>query len=176
MTKQQLEEISKEICALNVGVWDKADIGEGLVRLLDGLCALRIAVRLKRNANRNMFDCMCENRMHREPDFAKDYKQYIRYSTEERFADLLLAVLYLAAAKEMNFDALQPEFKRKFREFTFSNNCFAFSKLVMSVLPIKKRVIMMTGFVISWAKSEDVDLDFYVKERIKYLKLNKKED
>ena len=46
----------------------------------------------------------------------------------------------------------------------------------MSVVPIRKRVIMMTAFIISWAKSEDVDLEYYVNERIKYMKSNKKED
>jgi len=46
----------------------------------------------------------------------------------------------------------------KIPKFTFNNNCFSFAKLVMSVVPIRKRVIMMMGFIISWAKAENVDL------------------
>lgn len=177
MTKQQLEELSKEIHVLNADKWNKADIGEGLVRLLDYLTALRIAVKLRRIADRGSYEHFNNERsLFKKPNPARNYKQYIRCSTEERFADLMLGVLDLAAAKEMNFEALEPEFKRNFTEFTFNNNCFSFAKLVMSVVPIKKRVIMMTGFIISWAKSEDVDLEYYVNERIKYMKSNKKED
>ena len=177
MTKQRLEELSKEIHALNAEKWNKADIGEGLVRLLDYLTALRIAVKLKRIADRCSYESSNKERsLFRKSSSVKNYRQYIRLSTEERFADLMLGVLDLAAAKEMNFDALEHEFKRNFTEFTFNNNCFSFAKLVMSVVPIKKSVIMMTGFVISWAKSEDVDLEYYINEKIKYMKSNKNED
>lgn len=171
MTKEQLEEISKEIHDLNTGMWNKADIGEGLVRLLDKLTALRMAVHGRKVADRGNYEALNVKRgLFKKPDTVKNYRKYIRSSTEEGFADILLAIADLAAAKEMNFDALQPEFKRKFDEFTFNNNCFSFAKLVMSVVPIRKRVIMMMGFIISWAKAENVDLEFYVKERISYIK------
>jgi len=151
MTKEQLEEISKEIHDLNTGMWNKADIGEGLVRLLDKLTALRMAVHGRKVADRGNYEALnVKSGLFKKPDTVKNYR--------------------LAAAKEMNFDALQPEFKRKFDEFTFNNNCFSFAKLVMSVVPIRKRMIMMMGFIISWAKAENVDLEFYVKERISYIK------
>lgn len=171
MTKEQLESISKEIHALNAGVWNKADIGEGLVRLLDFLCALRMSVHGRRIADRGSYEIFNEKKgLFSKPSKVKNYRLYIRSTMEEGFADLLLAVADLAAAKEMNFDALQPEFKRNFSEFTFNNNCFSFAKLVMSVVPIRKRVIMMMGFIISWANAENIDLEFYVKERISYIK------
>jgi hypothetical protein len=176
MTKERLEELSKQIHALNADVWDKSDIGEGLVRLLDYLCALRIAVRLRKVADRGTYEYMNNSRsLFKKPNVIKNYRLYIRCTTEERFADLLLAALDLAAAKEMNFEALQPEFKRNFSEFTFKANCFSFAKIVMSVVPIKKRVLMIVGFIISWAKSEDVDLEYYATERINYMS-NKNKD
>lgn len=171
MTKERLEEISKEIHAINAGMWNKADIGEGLVRLLDKLCALRMAVHGRKVADRGSYEAYNEKKgLFSKPNVVRNYRQYIRCSTEEGFADLMLAVADLAAAKEMNFDALQPEFHRKFDEFTFNNNSFSFAKLVMSVVPIRKRIIMMAGFIISWAKAENVDLDFYVKEKLNYIK------
>ena len=171
MNKERLEEISKEIHALNMGMWNKADIGEGLVRLLDKLTALRISFHGRKVADRGSYEEFNARRsLFKKPDVVKNYRQYIRCSAEEGFADILLAVADLAAAKEMNFDALQPEFHRKFEEFTFNNNCFSFAKLVMSVVPIRKRVIMMMGFVISWAKAENVDLEYYVNERLNYIK------
>ena len=174
MTKEQLEIISKEIHALNEGIWDKSDIGEGLVRLLDYLCVLRLSVHGRKIADRGSYETYnAKHGLFKKPNVVQNYRSYIRCTTEEGFADLLLAVADLAAAKEMNFDALQPEFKRKFDEFTFNNNCFSFSKIVMSVVPIRKRIIMMMGFIISWAKAENVDLEYYVKERINYYKLTK---
>ena len=171
MTKEQLENISKEIHALNAGVWNKSDIGEGLVRLLDYLCALRISVHGRKIADRGSYEALNGKKgLFKKPNQVQNYRLYIRNTTEEGFADLLLAVADLAAAKEMNFDALQPVFKRNFGEFTFNIHCFSFAKLVMSVVPIRKRVIMMTGFIISWAKSENIDLEFYVRERLNYIK------
>ena len=98
------------------------------------------------------------------------FKESIKDTVEDEFADVVIRLCDLAGAEGIEFDKLMPlRYIRDFEKFSFSENAFALCKgLCKEAIAIEKRIAFAVHYVIGWSKSLGIDIFFFIEEKMKY--------
>lgn len=98
------------------------------------------------------------------------FREYLKDSVEDEFADIAIRLFDLAGALGVDFDKMQPcRYYRAFDKFSFTENAFALCKgLSRDVIGIEKRIQFGIEYVNKWAESLNVDLAWHIEQKMKY--------
>ena len=104
------------------------------------------------------------------PTVLGDYEIHIKGTVEDEIADIAIRLADLAGALGIDFDKLRPcNYHRAFEKFTFTENAFALIKgLCRDKIAISKRILFGLDYVFNWAKSLNIDLWFFIEQKMKY--------
>lgn len=97
-------------------------------------------------------------------------RPFIKDTLEDEMADVAIRLGDLAGALGVDFDKMNPcKYHRAFDKFTFTENAFALTKgLCRDIIGIEKRIQFGLEYVTKWAKSINIDLDWFIDEKMKY--------
>lgn len=107
----------------------------------------------------------------------KQRKRYLKYTdcVEFELADIVIRCLDLAGLREINIDIpkllsesnFAVTFCMSFTEFCHSLCCW----LLALNVPLKERIIQVLERIFLYCKSKDIDLDFFIRTKMKYNRL-----
>lgn len=105
-----------------------------------------------------------------EPMVLGDYEVHIKGSIEDEMADIAIRLADLAGALGLDFDKMNRcKYHRAFDKFTFTENAFALTKgLSRSNISIERRILFGLDYVFNWAESMNIDLWFFIEQKMKY--------
>ena len=94
----------------------------------------------------------------------------IKGSLEDEMADIAIRLADLAGALGIDFDKMNIcKYHRAFDRFTFTENAFALTKgLSRSNISIERRILFGLDYVFNWAESMNIDLWFFIEQKMKY--------
>ena len=98
------------------------------------------------------------------------YETNIKGSLEDEMADIAIRLADLAGALGIDFDKMNIcKYHRAFDKFTFTENAFALTKgLSRSNISIERRILFGLDYVFNWAESMNIDLWFFIEQKMKY--------
>lgn len=98
------------------------------------------------------------------------FRENIKDSFEDEFADVAIRLLDLAGALGVDFDKMKPcRYYRAYNKFSFTENAFGLVKgLSRDVISIEKRIQFGLVYVTNWAHSLGVDLAWYIEQKMMY--------
>lgn len=107
--------------------------------------------------------------------FREDFKAYIKNTVEDELADIVIRCLDLAGLREINIDIpkllsesnFAVTFCMSFTEFCHSLCCW----LLALNVSLKERIIQVLERIFLYCKSKDIDLDFFIRTKMKYNRL-----
>lgn len=107
----------------------------------------------------------------------KQRKRYLKYTdcVEFELADIVIRCLDLAGLREISIDVpkrlyesnMAVAFCMSFTEFCHSLCCW----LLALNVPLKERIIQVLERIFLYCKSKDIDLDFFIRTKMKYNRL-----
>lgn len=98
------------------------------------------------------------------------YKKYLNGTIEDEMADIAIRLADPAGALGIDFDKMNLcKYHRAFDKFTFTENAFALTKgLSRSNISIERRILFGLDYVFNWAESLNIDLWFFIEQKMKY--------
>lgn len=99
----------------------------------------------------------------------RSFSAFIKDTVEDEMADVVICLCGLAGALNMHFeetDVCIDDYP--FQKFTFVESAYALTKGLCSHLEIEDRIRLGVEFVTKWAEYMGVDLEWHIKERMKY--------
>ncbi|WP_373729989.1 hypothetical protein [Bacteroides heparinolyticus] len=105
----------------------------------------------------------------RDDWFLKIFRN-LKGSLEDEIADIAIRLADLAGALGLDFDKMKPcNYHRAFDKFSFTENAFALTKwLSCDKIDIERRILFGLDYVFSWAESLNIDLWFFIEQKMKY--------
>lgn len=102
--------------------------------------------------------------------FDTAFTEHIKNTVQDEMADVAIRLLDLAGKLGMDFTMLSPmRYHRAFDKFTFTENAFALTKgLCRENINIFKRIQFGLHFVTKWAKNRGIDLDWHIKQKMRF--------
>ena len=102
--------------------------------------------------------------------FETFFEDYIKDTIEDEFADTFIRLCDLAGELEVDFDKMNPcRYHRAFDRFSMTENAFGLVKgLSKGNISIHKRIQFGLDYITNWAKSEDINLEWHVRHKMKY--------
>lgn len=102
--------------------------------------------------------------------FVSVFNNVIKSSIEDEMADIAIRLADLAGALGIDFDKMNLcKYHRAFDKFTFTENAFALTKgLSRSNISIERRILFGLDYVFNWAESLNIDLWFFIEQKMKY--------
>ena len=100
-------------------------------------------------------------------DFEVTYRDYIKGSIEEEFADIVIRLLDFINEKyynSMDWDCYYYGAKA-FKEYSFTQNAY---RLLASLKADTEHLLDALYFMYSWAGLYDIDLDFHIEMKMRY--------
>ena len=106
----------------------------------------------------------------REYGFEHCFKNYVKDTVEDEFADIAIRLFDLAGALGVDFDKMHPcGYFRAFDKFDFAENAFALCKgLARDVIGIEKRILFGLDFVRGWSKMLGIPLQEHIRLKMVY--------
>lgn len=103
-----------------------------------------------------------------QPNFV--YERHLKGSIEDEMADIAIRIADLVGELGRNFDKMNfGVYDREFDQFTFAENAYALtSMLCYSHFSFEKRIFLALDYVFNWAKSMNIDLWFFVEQKMNY--------
>lgn len=100
------------------------------------------------------------------------FERFIKNTKEDEMADIAIRLFDLAEHLGIDFDKMHPcRYHRAFDHFRFTDNAFALCKgLGREIIGVEKRILFGLDFVRGWAETLNIDLPFFIREKIKYNK------
>lgn len=107
--------------------------------------------------------------------FRLSFGQNIKNTVEEELADIVIRCLDLAGLREISIDVpkllsgsnMAVTFCMSFTEFCHSLCCW----LLALHVPLQERIIQVLDRIFLYCKSKDIDLDFFIRTKMKYNRL-----
>lgn len=98
------------------------------------------------------------------------YAQHIRGTFEDHFADTAICLLDLAGYLKMDFTKSPScEFCHNFGQNSFEVNTYIFANsLIDRKTSFDKRILFALTYLFSWADALNIDLRFFVNEKVLY--------
>ena len=98
------------------------------------------------------------------------FTSFIKDTLEDEMADVAIRLGDLAGALGVDFDKMNPcKYHRAFDKFTFTENAFALTKgLCRDIIGIEKRIQFGLDFVTKWAQELNIELAFFVAQKMRY--------
>ena len=98
------------------------------------------------------------------------FEQFIKDTIEDEFADTFIRLCDLAGELEVDFDKMNPcRYHRAFDRFTMTENAFGLVKgLSKGNISIHKRIQFGLDYIVNWAKYENINLEWYVRQKMQY--------
>lgn len=98
------------------------------------------------------------------------HAMYLKETIEDEMADIAIRLADLAGALGIDFDKMNIcKYHRAFDKFTFTENAFALTKgLSRSNISIERRILFGLDYVFNWAGSMNIDLWFFIEQKMKY--------
>ena len=99
----------------------------------------------------------------------RSFSAFIKDTVEGEMANVIIRLCDLAGALNMHFkedDICIDDYP--FQKFTFVESAYALTKGLCSHLEIEDRIRLGVEFVTKWAEYMGVDLEWHIKERMKY--------
>lgn len=98
------------------------------------------------------------------------FEQFIKDTVEDEFADTFIMLCDLAGELEVDFDKMNPcRYHRAFDRFTMTENAFGLVKgLSKGNISIHKRIQFGLDYIVNWAKYENINLEWYVRQKMQY--------
>lgn len=99
----------------------------------------------------------------------RSFSAFIKDTVEDEMANVIIRLCDLAGALNMHFkedDICIDDYP--FQKFTFVESAYALTKGLCSHLEIEDRIRLGVEFVTKWAEYMGVDLEWHIKERMKY--------
>ena len=149
--------------SLKHGWWEKHLSNEHCLMLVIMEVAESVeADRERRNADTKAFNLM--------PNKQIGFEKCIKNCVEDKLADVAIRLFDLAGALGLDFDKMNPcRYHRAFDRFTFTENAFALCKgLGRDTIAVEKRILFGLDYVHGWAKALNVDLPFFIREKMRY--------
>lgn len=150
--------------AVKHGFWEKRESNEHcLMLVVSEIGEMVEAHRAGKRANLEVYNDGTFNS-------SENFKVLIKDTLEDEMADVAIRLGDLAGALGVDFDKMNPcKYHRAFDKFTFTENAFALTKgLCRDIIGIEKRIQFGLEYVTKWAKSINIDLDWFIDEKMKY--------
>lgn len=99
----------------------------------------------------------------------RSFSAFIKDTVEDGMANVVIRLCDIAGALNMHFkedDICIDDYP--FQKFTFVESAYALTKGLCSHLEIEDRIRLGVEFVTKWAEYMGVDLEWHIKERMKY--------
>lgn len=99
----------------------------------------------------------------------RSFSAFIEDTVEDEMANVTIRLCDIAGALNMHFkedDICIDDYP--FQKFTFIESAYALTKGMCSSLEIEERIRLGVEFVTKWAEYIGVDLEWHIKERMKY--------
>ena len=106
----------------------------------------------------------------RKGGFEHCFKENVKDTIEDEFADIAIRLLDLAGALGIDFDKMHPcGYYRAFDKFDFTENAFALCKgLSRDVIGIEKRILFGLDFVKGWTTELGISLKYHITLKMAY--------
>lgn len=127
-------------------------------------------------ADREYFEFSINRKWFKMP-FIKAYKKYVKDSVQDEFADILIMIASFAKHRniELTREIKTLEWKRNFAKHSIQVNALGFAKNATRThrkggieLTLVERLNFLYAYVISWAKTMGIDLDYFVNIKLEY--------
>lgn len=98
------------------------------------------------------------------------FKSYVKDTVEDEFADVVIRLFDLAGELGIQWNKMQPcKYFRDFTKSDFCENAFGLAKgLSKGQISIEKRIQFGVEYVVAWAKTLKINLDWFVDMKMKY--------
>ena len=149
--------------AVNHGFWDRKVSNEHcLMLVITEIAEMVEAHRISRKANTEAYNEI--------PNEQIGFERFIKNTLEDEMADIVIRLADLAGALGVDFIKMQPcRYYRSFGMFSFTENAFALCKgLSKDTIGIKKRIQFGLDYAFNWAKYENINLEWYVRQKMQY--------
>ena len=98
------------------------------------------------------------------------FRENIKDSFEDEFADIAIRLFDLAGALGVDFDKMQPcRYYRAYDKFSFTENAFALCKgLCRNTISIERRIQFGLHYVEKWTQFLGIDLAWHINMKMQY--------
>lgn len=102
--------------------------------------------------------------------FQMKFEKCIKDSVADELADAAIRLFDYAGYLQIDFNKLPTcKYYRAFNRFSFTENAFGLTKgLAKEAICIEKRIQFGLNYLKEWADHLQIDLEFHVKEKMKY--------
>lgn len=134
------------------------------------------ADRTRKRAHMGMFKHNITTKQPREQKNAHwcfCFETFIKDSFEDEMADTCIRLLDLAGLRGIEVDSFRrfPEdVLQKYRETSVTEKAFNLCRLISNIffVPLKISIVEALYFIECWAKSECIDLEWYIAQKMEY--------
>lgn len=156
--------------AVNHGFWEEKQSNEHCLILV--ITEVAELVKADRKGDKAGFGAklLVKQDLNKGESFEDVFVSHIKDTIEDEFADIAIRLADLAGALGLDFDKMKPcNYHRAFDKFTFTENAFALTKgLSRDKIGIKRRILFGLDYVFNWAGSMNIDLWFFIEQKMKY--------
>ena len=152
--------------AVKHGFWEtKVSNEHCLMLVITEIAEMVEAHRVSRKAKTAAYNDM--------PNKQIGFEKFIKNTMEDEMADIVIRLADLAGALGIDFTKMQPcRYYRAFSKFSFTENAFALCKgLSKDAIGIEKRIQFGLDFVTKWAQELNIELAFFVAQKMRYNKM-----
>lgn len=110
--------------------------------------------------------------------FEDVFVSHIKNTLEDKMAGVAIRIADIAGKIGINFDKIETcGLYHEFDEHSFVENAFSLTSVLCSLeFDIDERILFGLDYVFSWAESLNIDLWFFIEQKMKYNELKKNQD
>lgn len=103
-----------------------------------------------------------------ESEYQISFKSYIKDTVEDEMADIVIRLLDLAGARQVLIE--ERTCYHQMEKISFIENaymcCAGLSRI--NILELNYIISQMIAYVYKWAKTENIDLDWHIEQKLRY--------